>query len=339
MITTIPHLTAIIAISIIHKEQEFLLVSIESLYFHLPNTIEVYYIYKDTITFKVKCYYYQHTFQNNKYFYEYGAYNEEIFQNYMKEQEKGFFDHTYDFLYVDPYTHEISPLSFTSDNKKLCSLDNILSVKETYISPNYNIITTVNYPLQHHKDLVKIPIQEEFSEYMDIIAQQEDYNIIENDGSYEVILPLEYKSAEIIKVKYIPYKNTPTKNIDIYLPDNKYKLEEILVPIRKITTYAFIYHNRAKILTLHLKQVPENLSMENYILYNNLFYKIIEFSIASNERCQITAAHSEFHMKDPEGIYINTPISISSLFSLVDNQLFIKNKCTLKSIREYIYNN
>lgn len=348
MIKITPSILNVLSIHITHKEQEFLLLIIKTTEFFSQDTLELSFfddnhLNKQTI-FTLKAYYNSHQL-DDVYIYKYIAYDQFIFESYLKQYKSPLqLDYIPGFFYVDPNNHEISIDPLITNTKDLITFNNnrVITVQEIYNSPRYNICVNIHYPKKEIIHQVSLPIPENMYVFFDLLLQQSfikiTYNNINNEIQYNLKCNLNLKEQKIMIFKYHPIKNGKDKQINIFIDSTESNISPST--IEEVVKNAHAFHNRENILTLTLKQIPVNLSLKNYILWCNKFYKIIEIAIdviKNNITCTIIAVYINPSILENKVyiIYENNIVDLPKIDDILmrkaDNQIVMKNHFTLEN--------
>ena len=353
MFKIFPAIRTILTINITHKENQFLVVSMRSSEeFFAENLLIIY----DEILeiLKIKCYYISHYWDHHYFIYKYGAYDEGILEKFLEEKKEllkmnnqNILEESSGFFYIDPFTHELSIDNLNPPEVPvICGgigfYDSIIKLKHMYTDKKMDILVEVFYPPVDSWEKVVVKIPKEMYKYMDVLSQQTFMYIYIKDGDFFVQFTLKYKYQRVLR-----YKNKEfiyPKIFSYYLKKPiVHSYEQIWKTLWQITRNSILYHNRRDLLKITIVGVPENLSLKNYIQYENKYYKIIKIKITTPPiRCYIWGVRSTLDLlpliQEDIPFQQEKDLLWEDIFYIsANNQLFLKKKFHKTYYIDHIY--
>lgn len=283
-----------------------------------------------------------------------------------------------DFLYINAATHEISINNLNNKTNNKIILENyegfLLEKKIEIFKKNISTKVNLLYPLiEIHQDLI-------FTINVSDSRIHIIYNILNNwtDFQKNRIIKLTYEKdidAYIIKIPNILYtrkileyihskkdilpelqinfneetkefqqeENIPYKEININVKSIILKPKTTWQLIKNIGFNSYLYNNPISNLNIILKTIPENLTINSHIVYNNYTFTIKNFNIFQESNkfyCEINCVLYENIFNNIEDLNLKKEDNqiLENLYNINFEDVFFYDKDTEEVIfREKIY--
>ena len=254
---------------------------------------------------------------NNLFIYTYNSINYKKyreFTNTLFEKHKDLLithnpaDMENNFININPLTHE------TYLNKDINPIMNLEEYETYIIKKNLNFIkNSPNIKVNLFYPIIEIHQEFVFTIYEDDPNVDIINNILNNWQEHQKkrILKLTYETdmkAYVIKIPHVLYtrkileytyekneflqeEEKTYKEINIYYESIKLKPKTTWGIIKNMAYNSYVYNNPVCKLEITLKYMPENLYINGYVKYEDLFFKIIKINVNKNHEefyCEIT---------------------------------------------------
>lgn len=284
------------------------------------------------------------------------------------------------FLYIDPISHELSISSFKINNFFDLELYKTFLINKNIelFNKKENIKIKLLYPIieihedltfrinENHKNInIIYNILEKWTDFQKNRILKLTYE--ENTNTYEIKISNILYTRKILEYNYIN-KNSKiklitsfnekaqefqqeekplTKEINIYYEAIKIKPLTSWEIIKNIGYNTYIYNNPIGNLNIKLKCIPENLKLNTYIKYENLFFKINKIYMEKNSHdflCEINSTlykeinilqELNFIEEDKQILEYKYPIEFEEIFlyDKKNHEVIFKEKI----YKDYIY--